>query len=231
MKYLKTLALYGLLMGASFELTSAELVVYLPSGENAILTINENDRFLDVMEQANLLSQETSFENTFFLDCQHSPKIFMATNHESRRDYYKKPSSKEKEDITYILTTLGGDSLTTIWRKESSLKKAGTRIEHLHPLRFLGTIFSEEKTKVGLLQIKERGGKVAKEFFSKLHSNLSKEAAAQNLKSEYILDFAKQLKIDSTAITKALENHKWDEFITIMIQLLPRSGDQGRYGI
>ncbi|HRD56005.1 MAG TPA: hypothetical protein PLC42_06370 [Parachlamydiaceae bacterium] len=218
-------------MNASFEAKAAELIIHLPSGESAILPINQDDRFLDVMEQANLLAHEADFGSTFFMDCQLSTKILMAEAVENDRDYQKKPTNKEKEDIAYILTTLGGDSLTTIWRKESSLKKAGNRIEHLHPLRFLLSIFSEEKTKVGLLQIKERGGKVSKEFFSKLHSNLSKEAGADNLKMEYIQDFAKQLKIDPNAISKSIEKHDWSEFVNTLIQLLPRSGDQGRYGI
>lgn len=56
-------------------------------------------------------------------------------------------SSKERSTIEKILTILDTDSALSIIPKISLLRALENQIDHLHPLKFLGIIFSEEKLK------------------------------------------------------------------------------------
>lgn len=207
---------------------------HLPGGENTILKIDQNTPICEVLLMAETLVENQSsypYFNNSGTEEKQLEVYFSASEvtHNGSRNYEIKATKRDKEDISYIVTTLGRSSLKKIWDAESSLKKAGDRIDHLHPLRFLAHVFSDEETKVGLLQIKERGGIPSKKFFGNLYDTLSNEAELNNLKQEYIIDFANTLKIDPNKIFKPIEKRDWKELLTVLIELLPRSGDPKRY--
>ena len=144
------------------------------------------------------------------------------------RDYYAEITPIEKEFIAFIVSTLGNKSLTKIWKEKSSLKKAGDKIDHIHPLKFLSVIFSDEQLKVAIANLKESRW-VWNEFKSGLYSTLTEELANENISEEHILDFADQLDIDVALITPSITQADWDEFFSVLIKNVPREGNPDRY--
>lgn len=246
MKIINFVTLFGLLLSQYAEATLKDLVIYEiiishEDGKTSTLNIQPEDSFLDVMLLAESLGANDNFmddglikpyKKEFFLDYrgENQPILSIAKSSSSiARNYDAKVTSKEKEDISFIVTTLGRGSLKKLLTAKSSLKKAGTRVDHVHPLRFIGSIFSDEEMKVGILQIKERGGWVAKEFFNGMYESLTTESNLQNLKIEYITDFANYLEIDSNLVIKPIQDKDWKGLISILIEVIPRSGNPNRY--
>lgn len=246
MKLVKFALSFGLLL-SQFALSATacetvyEIIICHENGENTVLEVKPGDTFLEIMSQAENLAQNGRdfedelihpYKKEFYFDFSKEREGVLsieksATSHP--RNYDVQVTAKEKEDIAYIVTTLGRGSLKKLLVEKSSLKKAGGRVDHVHPLRFIGCIFAEEELKVGMLQIKERGGWISKEFFNGLYDSFTAEANLQNLKNEDILDFANDLKVDATKIIKHIEARDWKGLINALIELLPRSGNPNRY--
>lgn len=154
---------------------------------------------------------------------------FSATN--GFRDYNIPLSSANVKDISYIVTTLGSASLIKAMKSQSSMKKAGERVENVHPLNFLLCIFSSEELTAALSSIKEKSW-AWKEFFGGLKKSLSDESKRNNMKPEFIQSFANALGIDAAAITPAIQQGRWDDFVNILISLKPRTNNnQNRYNV
>lgn len=143
------------------------------------------------------------------------------------RDYYAPLTQDEKSDIGYIVKTLANESLIKIKNKESTIKKVGERVEHLHPFQFLYCIFSDEEMKVGIRNIQGRSW-VGRGFIEGITSSLKKEHAVGNVLM-YAEEFAQSLNVDVNIIKPYLEAAKWDKFVDALIKNVPRYGDTGRY--
>jgi len=147
------------------------------------------------------------------------------------RDYNAPLTAANIKDINYILTMLGFSSLVKVMKSKSSIEKAGNRIETVHPFRFLQSIFTSEELTVAANNIKEKGW-AWKDFVGGFKKSLSEESKRQNLKPEYIQDFANNLGIDASQITPAIQQGRWEDFINTLLILKPRqSNDQNRYNI
>jgi hypothetical protein len=148
-------------------------------------------------------------------------------NPQTQRDYYVLPTSAEKADMSYIANSLSNFSLLKIKSVESSLKKAGDRIERVHPLQFLAYLFTNEETKVSVRNLEGRAW-VWKEFVAGFVKSLNEENAA-GLVLPYAQDFANHLGIDVNLILPTLQSGKWEQFIVTLIRVVPRQGNSGRY--
>lgn len=146
------------------------------------------------------------------------------------RDYGVIPTKSEKEDIAKIVKILAYDSLWSIGNQKSSLKKMGDRVDHLHPFRFLVTVFSNEESKAGIAAIKNQIGWVRDGFFDPLLSSLKAEGERQNL-IPYLDDFAKNIKIDSAQLIPLLKKGKYKEFVDFLIESVPRANNPNRYNM
>ncbi len=144
------------------------------------------------------------------------------------RDYNTEVTPLEKEFISFIVSTLGNKSLAKIWKEKSSLKKAGEKIDHIHPLKFLSVVFTDEELKVAIANLKETRW-IWNEFKSGLFSSLSEELANENMPEEYILDFSFRLGIDASLIKPSISQADWDEFFSVLIKNVPREGNPDRY--
>ena len=234
MKFMKVIMASCLVLGQFCEVKSAELnefqlIVMHSTGENTFLNIDAKASFSEILMQAELGTDDLD-QNTYILDCTNSIKTLSIAKASTTktRNYIAKLDASEKEDISYIVTNLGRSSLKKLLTLKSSLKKAGTRVDHVHPFKFISCIFLDEELKVSFLQIKERGGWVGKEFFSGMYDSLTEEAKLDNL-DKYIADFANQLHIDPALISKAIGDRDWKELINNLINALPRKGNPNRY--
>jgi hypothetical protein len=250
MKRIQYIVLGLLFMGGSIPQTvlsnNMMVVIEQSSGERVGLKVDINDRFLDVINQIQAYFEED------MLTMQHEeqevetadlvpgisccdPQWNLILSHagltaraKQWRNYDTAVTKKEKEDILYIMRTLASDSLISIGKKRSSLKSAGDRIDHIHPYRFLITIFTDEELKARIAAIRDRGGWIGDGFFDGITGSLKEEAAGGNL-HQFTQDFAGKVKIDIDLISSPLQQGKWKEFVNILIDKIPREIDPKRY--
>ncbi|WP_068470982.1 hypothetical protein [Candidatus Protochlamydia phocaeensis] len=225
---------------------SANLTLIDASGQSTEVYIDPSDRFQDVMQFVGNYFQEgvESDEEVALPICytglnqEPTALTFIVSNSDitirkksAGRNYSQPVSKQEKKDIAYIVNTLAKESLISIANAKSSLKKAGERIDHVHPLRFLMTIFTDEELKAGVHAIRGRTSWIADEFFSGIVGSLSEEASKQNLKPEFIQDFAGQVNISTALILPPIQQARWKDFVNVLIDNIPRSNDPNRYNM
>lgn len=144
------------------------------------------------------------------------------------RNYYISLTNQETGDIRYIITTLANRSLISIAKCRDSLQTAGDRIDHIHPLRFLFVVFSDEELKVGIRNIRGRGW-IWGDFISGIKESLTTESSNNNMCDEYVIDFANQIGIDPNIILPAVHAQNWDALVEELIVHVPRKGDHSRF--
>jgi hypothetical protein len=146
------------------------------------------------------------------------------------RDYSKPLTTIQKKKIEYILLTLGNSSLMSLAGERSALRKAGTYIEAVHPLRFLSYTFSQERLKAAFLNMRTRMW-VWSEFFDGLKATFDEEFLNDNIRDEHLQDFATSLNIEVTLIENLCAARRWKELIATLIEALPRDSNAFRYNM
>lgn len=146
------------------------------------------------------------------------------------RDFNADVAPQEKEDIRYIVTTLANKPTAKLLFYKTSLDAAGDRVNHVHPLRFLETIFNDEEMKVGMHNIVKKSW-VWKEFMKGLGESLSEEKGRDNLTTEQIEFFANAVELKPSLITGSLNANRWEEFVVLLIKNIPRKGDHNKYNM
>lgn len=210
---------------------AARIPVRLPSGELILVKV-ESDEMAVILAQVNaeaaLRDEEAPHEFVMDFCGGSSNSLLSARANLAPRNFQASLTKQEKDDITLIINSMGHASLAKLATSRSSLKKAGDRIDHIHPLKLLLTAFSDEKMKVSMHQMQNRGW-VWGEFMGGLAESLEQESKAGNLKDEYIDLVASKLKIDPNQIRPIIREGKWKEFVVKLTDLVPRSGDPDRY--
>lgn len=232
-----------------FPLNSKEIVVKTPDGESFLLDVQPEESFLNVIEQievvlnlpeeerkefleskSSLSTSEEDSEINFCLDFMPNEEYLKSYGPSPTRNYWAPLTPSETGDISYIVKTLANESLNTIRKKKKSIKAAGDRIDHVHPFNFLKCIFTDEELKVGIRNIKSRS-MLWGDFVGGVKKSCNEESQKNNLRDEFIQNFAAILGIDPGLITPAIHNHRWDDFVDILISNVPRNGeDPSRYG-
>lgn len=146
------------------------------------------------------------------------------------RDYNLVVAGTDRNNLTYIVTTLGNEPIYKIIAQKSALQKAGDAIKHIHPLRFLECVFTSEELKAAIHKIPKRSW-IGSEFMDGIIGSLREEYAKGNLPDAFIKDFANNIHIDVSIINPFIKERKWDKFIHKLIEIVPRSGDSGRYNM
>jgi hypothetical protein len=144
------------------------------------------------------------------------------------RNYHAPLTPQEKGDIRYIIVTLANRSLISIARCKETLEMCGDRIDHLHPLKFLYAVFSDEELKVGIRNVRSRGW-IWGDFISGIRESFITEASNNNITHEHLHHLAQSVGIDASLILPSAQAQNWDELIEIMIVHVPRGGDHGRF--
>jgi hypothetical protein len=227
-----------------------EVVLNTTVDESIIIDIQPEDSFLNVIESIgqyfepshslSLIEEKNPAQDNYSkaismdLFFSNSSLLATATVHAkatSPRNYYALYSTDEKKDLSYILRTLSNNSLLKLPSYASSLKKAGDRIEHLHPLKFLQCIFTDDELIVCIRNIQNKGGWVWKDFLGGITGSLKKESSINNVKPEYVEDFAHQIGIDVNSIAPTIQEKNWEKLVKDLITSVPRKGDSNRYNM
>lgn len=230
----KYLILFGL-VASLFNITYAEeVIITTSSGEMFVLQLDLSTNLAELQEKVKKLSNcgdaqftlefsdEADLKSWGLKSCARGGPL----GHP--RIYENELTAAENSDIRYIVTTLANRSLITLAIEKGDLEAAGDRLEHVHPLRFLIPVFTDEELKVGIRNIRGRGW-IWGHFGGGIKEALASESSIGNLKDEHILDFAKKVKIDPALILPALHGQHWEEFIDLLIAHIPRVGDHDRY--
>ena len=107
---------------------------------NAFINLpeEEQERIIEANSVLNIskYNDSNSSEDNFCIDYEigsigiHSQKAVSEF-----RNFNQSPTVSEVKDIRYIVTSLANKSLATLLKQKSDLKKAGKRIDSIHPLK------------------------------------------------------------------------------------------------
>lgn len=144
------------------------------------------------------------------------------------RSYNHFVTDEEKAEISYIINTLSNTSYGKLLLLKGELETAGKQIDHLHPLRHLGAIFTDEQLKVGIRNMRKKT-MVWKSYVNGLTQTLGQEAQRGNVTETQLQDFAHTVAIDPAVVLKTFQDQRWKEFIEQLVDVVPRHGDARRY--
>lgn len=208
-----------------------EIILDQGYGEEVIV-ISEDQPFCEVVDYLAMnLSDNNAMPRKIQMDVYlDNDRILMkaASNNHVNRDYNSAWRQNDMEDLTFILGTMAKSSLISIATQRSSLKRAGERIDHLHPLRFMEMIFSNEELKAYVAAVRNKSF-VWKEFLRGIVGSLEDESKNKNLTSEQLKDFSKRTNVDLSPLMPLIKEKKWKEFVNQLIDNVPRDGDTKRY--
>lgn len=147
------------------------------------------------------------------------------------RSYEHLPTTQDKSDIRYIVENLSRQSPVWIGLHVAALKRAGDRIEEVHPMRFVEVIFTDESMKVAIRNLRSRGGRYWSEFMSGLRRSFAEERSRGNVHSGHVAELAKAVGIHPDIIQHAVMTGQWDNVVVLLIEHVPRKGDVNRWDL
>lgn len=206
-----------------FQAFANDVVVRNMDGELLVVSVQPEDSFTGIIDHIQTqMGSETEYIVDFQMgDSKPKPKG-------NFRDYYRPTTSKEKDDMKYIVNTLGMASLVKIAKEKSSLKKAGERIESVHPLNFLKVIFTDEEMKVSIHAIQGRSW-IRDDFVNGFKTSFDEEADRNNVTNDMVIDFSSKVGIDANLIWPLIQERQWKQLINTLIDKIPRKTETDRY--
>lgn len=241
---MKQACLFALLI-FTFNAGAQEILVCSVQGSSYLMEIDAEESFVEVVDRIeDLLSRESAAmgDHSLWSSDSFGPSFHMqvlAANNNNDfqnakkstskpRNYHTSVTKEEKKNIAYLVTNLGNKSLVAILGMKSSLEKAGDRVNHVHPLRFLMCIFTDNELKAGFANVRNRST-LWKDFFGGLRDSLEEESLRGNVQPSFVQHFASKVGIDPNLIMGLIEERRWADFVDTLITQLPRDGNPTRY--
>lgn len=207
--------------------------VRLSIEDNLLVHVQPEDTFSEVVGMIHRALAYQGQENDFRIDFAVSGSVVTARAVQvvnGLREYSAGVSAEQQEDIRFILKTLANSSILKIGASETNLKKAGDRIDYVHPLRFLEFVFTDEELKVCMHNLQGRNW-VWKEFVSGIIGSFNEEHSKGNIKPDQIANFIKTLNISPSVVNPSIQNQRWTELIETLIAKIPRDKGSDRYNM
>jgi hypothetical protein len=134
------------------------------------------------------------------------------TTSETAEAYFKLPlNDTEKKLIYKIITTIADKNPLKLALEKKSLDKKGKRIHQVHPLRFLGYIFSEHRLKSSMKEIRKSHFKWDA-FINGLSKKMKEESHRDNL-FLYVPGFCEHLNANPDHVMHYLRKHDWEGLV------------------
>lgn len=251
MKLWITFLTMGVVVLGLTQRIEADIILYCTEeGEHAVLEIQPEDTLqtlarkvedhfaLHPSEQALIFLNESSELSQIycvkgsalegFYPEVSATKKYQTLTSASYRNYDHPLTADEKSTIAYIVNTLANNSYTRLLLMKGDLDRAGAKVDHVHPLRHLAAIFTDEQLKVNIRNIKKKS-LVWKNYVSGLGNSLSEEAARNNLTNDFVEDFARTLKLEPSQVQPMIGQQSWSNLIDYLIDAIPRQGNPRRY--
>jgi hypothetical protein len=126
--------------------------------------------------------------------------------------YYQLPiTDKEKRIIKIIVNTMAEKNILQLAFVKRSMEKKGKKIEHVHPMRFIGYILSSAELRSSLRTIKKSSFKW--DAFIDGFSGRMKEEFANNNLYMYIPGFCHQVGANPEEVTELIQKKDWEGFV------------------
>lgn len=127
-------------------------------------------------------------------------------------------TAHQKDMIETLLTNLAEKSKVVLLWQQGKWEKLGKQINAgVHPVRFLGTVFTDRKLIWCLRQIRRDFWKWRK--FIEGFSNRMKEEADQKNLVKYIPGFAEAVYVDQKEIFVFIEKREYDKLVIYLLEL------------
>jgi len=124
-------------------------------------------------------------------------------------------SERDKACVHEIITTLGERGKIYLLFNQGHINDLGDEIEHLHPLKFLTSIFCYPHIKRHMPEIYDdyfkRNG-----FMGGLAPNLSRESEKGKL-NQYLGKFAQEIKVPLDKMRPFFDTHNWEGLVEFLI--------------
>lgn len=123
--------------------------------------------------------------------------------------YYDLPLSQNQEsDIYKLVTTLANTSIFGLMFKQGELEDIGKRIYGVHPLRYIGYIYSIPKLKQCMPELLSKS-MVATRFIKELSAGFNQKLDQGELK-QYMPGFAESLHLELEPLMNFVNNRNWE---------------------
>lgn len=132
---------------------------------------------------------------------------------EAEVDYFQllPLSSSEKDKISYIITNMAKKNIFELAFIKGRMEDTGKQVHHVHPLRFIGYIFSEPKLKTYMRKIRKSSFKW--DAFMDGFGKKMKEEGGKNNLLIYVPGFAKQVHANPEKVTFFIQQKDWEGLI------------------
>jgi len=124
-------------------------------------------------------------------------------------------TEEDQANVAEIINTMAENGKITLLFKQTHLKEVGAQINHLHPLKFLSSIFSREDLKASMPQI---WGDYFKRtsLLDGLVPSLTREANKGKLE-QYLVDFAEEVNVTPESIKPYFDAQDWENLVLYLI--------------
>lgn len=116
-------------------------------------------------------------------------------------------TEQQSKDIRELILTLANTGTMGLMFKKGQLEEIGSRINGIHPLRYLGCIYSDPQLKQCMPKIL-RKSMVAGRFVSELSAGLNEKMDEGQL-VQYIPGFAESLHLNSQDLMPFVNSRNW----------------------
>lgn len=227
-KKLAALFAFTALSGSTL-LPAVEVTVAESGGTTLFFDVSPNDTIESMLtEAAAYLGEEKQNAGWRINLCSGYAEEELFCKFVDRRDYYAPVAESVIKDIRFIVLTLGNQPLVKLKKFKSSLKNSGDQLETTHPLNVWRVIFSSNDTISAMHSIKRRRN-VWKSFMSGMAESLQEASDGNNIKPEYVVDFAAKIGVDPNSIIPFIQQKDWSGFVKQLLESVPREGDPERY--
>ncbi len=125
-------------------------------------------------------------------------------------------TEQDKANIYEIITTMAENGKISLLLKQGHLKALGAQINHVHPLKFLTSIFTNPRLKFCMFDLFDdyfkRNG-----FMDGLAPSLEKEAERGKL-INYLNDFSIEMNIPADDVRPYFLSRDWENFVRFLMQ-------------
>ncbi len=143
---------------------------------------------------------------------------------DSNSPYNQLPITEAEAQVIYkIIDTVGNNGYGTLLLKRGELRDLGNKVQHIHPLRFLGTLFTNPDLKKCMVEVQSKNLKW-RGFMDGDHptpgfvAKCEREYARNNFEP-YILSFCQAVKAHPDQVRALIEKREWEKLVQYLILL------------
>jgi hypothetical protein len=144
------------------------------------------------------------------------PLFFINSPSGQIEPFYQLPlNEKEKKLIFELMKTIGEKNVWGLLFKKKEVEKLGKRVNHVHPMRFIGYILADPKMKKWLKNVRNSSFKW--DHFIDGFSDRMKEEHAKNNIMHHVAGFSHLLSVDPNEITSYIENRDYEGLVKSLL--------------